>query len=320
MKKIIKTILKIFFSLALISYSLYKAGVLDAQGREKFILLIQNADIFLLIVSFAVTIILNLSSSLKWKMLLASRGIDVSLIRLYVYYNIGKFFNLILPTSMGGDIVRIFKLGAYIGEKNTAAASVIVERFTGMITLMIFAAIAVVINIKRFNQEWLTLSLAAGILILLVITGMVLSSRIFHYFERIFKKTKISFLSKIFYKIDKIRRPVLEYKSDKKAIVWAVANSIIFQMLAVVNVWISSMVFSSKIDFITCLVAVPVVLFIMNIPFSIGGVGLMEFGYVFTFSLFGIAPSVSLSTALLVRVKGMVDSAVGGIFYLTKVY
>ncbi len=49
---------------------------------------------------------------------------------------------------MGGDVVRIFQLGKYTGKKHTAAASVIVERFTGLMTLMLFAIIAVVINIK----------------------------------------------------------------------------------------------------------------------------------------------------------------------------
>ena len=109
MRNKIRTILKIIFSLLLILFSFHKAGILDPQGREKFFSIVKNANLFLILISFALTIVINLSSSIKWKMLLSPRGLNVSLIRLYAYYNIGKFFNLILPTSMGGDIFRVLK-------------------------------------------------------------------------------------------------------------------------------------------------------------------------------------------------------------------
>ena len=68
-------------------------------------------------------------------------------------------------------MVRIFQLGKFTGKQHTAAASVIVERFTGLMTLMIFAIIAVIINIKQFNQVWLTVSLGAGSLALFIINS-----------------------------------------------------------------------------------------------------------------------------------------------------
>ena len=54
----------------------------------------------------------------------------------------------------------------------------------------------------------------------------------------------------------------------------------------------------------------------MNIPFSIGGIGSMEFAYVFTLPLFGASASLALSTVLLIRAKSILDSILGGIFYL----
>ena len=97
---------------------------------------------------------------------------------------------------------------------------------------------------------------------------------------------------------------------------WAIINSVIFQLLAVVNVWLSALAFGDELNFISVLVAVPVILFIMNIPFSIGGIGLMEFAYVFTLPLFGASTSLALSTVLLIRAKSILDSLFGGILYL----
>ena len=86
-------------------------------------------------------------------------AIKIELWRVYAFYNIGRFFNLILPISLGGDIVRIYQLGKFTGKNHTAAASVIVERFTGMLTLiLLMAAIAVVLNLQLFTQEWLSIA------------------------------------------------------------------------------------------------------------------------------------------------------------------
>lgn len=312
MKKNVARIFNFIFTIALISFAFYKAGLLNQEGRKAFVDLLGDVNYVFIVLSILITFILNLASAVKWKMLLNSRKVDISLWRLYVYYNIGKFFNLILPTSMGGDVVRIFQLGKFTGKKHTAAASVIVERFTGLLTLILFAIIAVIINIKIFNQNWLSISLIAGVFGLTVISWLVLSEKSYFWLENFFS-SKFNWLKNIFTKINKIRKPVLEYRRDKNAIAWALINSIIFQLLAIINVWVSAQAFSNDLNFITCLVAVPVILFIMNIPFSIGGIGLMEFGYVFTFSLFFISPSLSLSTALLIRSKSILDALIGGV-------
>lgn len=314
-KKSISFFIRLIFTLGLIYYAFYKSGLFDESGRGQFINLLSDVRWVYVVISVLLSFVLNLSSAVKWFMLLLSKNIKVSLWRIYAYYAIGKFFNLILPTSMGGDVVRIFQLGNYTGRKHTAAASVIVERFTGMLTLILMAFGAVIINIKLFNEIWLTASLGLGILALIIIAWLILSKKPFDFIQnRLGSRIKI--LRKISSKLDKIRQPVLEFSSDKKAMTWAVINSIIFQLLAVINVWVSALSFSNELTLISCLVAVPIILFIMNIPISIGGIGLMEFGYVFTLTFFGASPALAISTALLLRGKSILDGLIGGIWYI----
>lgn len=261
------------------------------------------------------TFVLNLSSAIKWKMVLDTSGLKVSLWRNYAYYNIGKFFNLVLPTSMGGDVVRVLLMGNFTGKKHTAAASVIVERFTGLMALLFFATVAVILNIRSYNHTWLSLSLMTGILALVSVAWLVLSDKAY-FFITSYLQNKNRFISLFISKVEKIRKPVLDYSNNWNTIAWALFNSVIFQLLAIFNVWFSSLAFGSEISLATCFVAVPVIMFIMNIPFSIGGLGLMEFGYVFTFSLFSVPTSLALSTALLIRSKGIVDCIIGGVLNL----
>lgn len=315
MKKKIISFVKWIFTIGLIAFAFQKAGLFNYEGREQFFLMLKDVKIEFVILSILILFVLNLSSSIKWYMLLRSRQIVIELWRVYAFYNIGRFFNLILPTSLGGDVVRIFQLGKFTGKNHTAAASVIVERFTGMLTLMAVAAIAIVLNLKLFNQMWLSIALGCGVLLMGILSWLIFSTNSIHLFQNLIG-TKIKVFNKLFMKIEKIRKPILEFKNDRKAIRWAIVNSLIFQLLAVINVWLSALAFGDELSFVSLLIAVPVILFIMNIPFSIGGIGLMEFAYVFTLPLFGASTSLALSTVLLIRAKSILDSVFGGIFYL----
>ncbi|MGB7249226.1 MAG: lysylphosphatidylglycerol synthase domain-containing protein, partial [Phormidesmis sp.] len=94
-----------------------------------------------------------------------------------------------------------------------------------------------------------------------------------------------------------------------------VFNSLLFYFLAILNVWVSALAFDSSVSLISMLVAVPIIMFIMNLPFSIGGLGLMEFAYSFTLGLFGINPAVAISTTILMRLKTLLAAGMGGLIY-----
>jgi len=315
-KKKIFSLFKWLLTLALIIFAFMKAGLFDEAGREKFYETLKDVRVEFVVLSVLILFILNLSSSIKWYMLLKSRHIQIELWRVYAFYNIGRFFNLILPTSLGGDVVRIYQLGKFTGKNHTAAASVIVERFTGMLTLILMAAVAVVLNLKLFTQEWLSIALIIGILLISTVAWIIFYKNSFILFKKLFGD-KFKVIDKIFTKIEKVRKPIFEFKEDRRAMSWAMINSLIFQLLAVINVWLSSLAFGDELTIVSLLVAVPVILFIMNIPFSIGGIGLMEFAYVFTLPLFGASTSLALSTVLLIRAKSILDSVFGGILYLS---
>ena len=70
MKKNIKFFVRIFFTLILIIFALYKAGLLSETGRDKFINLVVNIKWGYVVLSFLLMFVLNLVSSVKWNALL----------------------------------------------------------------------------------------------------------------------------------------------------------------------------------------------------------------------------------------------------------
>ncbi len=308
-------IIRISFTLLLCGWVCYQAGIFQASGREKLLTLFMGADVAWVVFSVSFIFVLDSLSSIKWKMLLDACSDKVELWRLYVYYCIAQFFNLILPTSMGGDVVRIFLLGGYTGKRSDAAASVIVERFTGMVGMLIFAVFSMLLNFDKFNQKWLVIALVCCSLAAILLAWFVVKKKEFTILSFL-PLRKYNFLESISRKIIQVRNAIFEYSDNRKALVVALLNSFLFQIGAVLNVWVTARVFSDEISLMLCMTTVPIILFIMNIPFSIGGIGLMEFAYLFVFSLFGVSPSLAISVAMLLRLKSILDALIGGGFYL----
>ncbi len=227
---------------------------------------------------------------------------------------VGIFFSLMLPTSMGGDLIRLHELGKITGKRAEAAASVFVERFSGMIVLFFLTFISVFMQRQLLSVSWMVLSLFVAIAASTGIVWIIIDDRPYHFVTAVLQN-RFPFLTKIVSKIDSLHAAIAAYKDNRIALVIALLNTLLFYLLAVVNVYVTASAFNSDIAFLPLLTAVPLIMFIMNLPISIGGIGLMEFAFVFIFEMSGYSSGLALSTALLMRFKSFVDAGMGGILY-----
>lgn len=309
-RSIFNLVIRLIITAGLLTLVCVKAGVFSEKGRESLGMMLADANIYFLVLSVLIQFLLNASSALKWWMLLSARKVFISFGRIWAYYLIGQFYNLILPTSMGGDVVRIHELGRFTGCGTEAVASVFVERFTGMIMLAALTISAICINLNQFNHLLINLSLVIFTGVVIFVGWLTLDPRPYAVFEKIIH-SHLPVFTIWLGKITKFRNAVHEYQKDKQAIVWAFINSLVFYFLAILNVWISAKAFESDMTLSKALIVTPVILLLMNFPISIGGIGLMEFSYTYTFDLIGIGSDVGLSTALVMRAKMFMDAAIG---------
>ena len=307
--------IRISITAVLIAFVLHRADLFTRAGWQNLFGTFTQISLPYLAISIAVGFLLMFVSAFKWYMLLRSRSIHVSVWRLYAYYIVGMFFNLLLPTTVGGDVVRMTELGRHTGNYADAVASVFVERFTGLATLSALALIAVVVNVQMFNIPWVTVGLGVMIVGISGVIWFVIDERLLHFAQRILG-SRLPLLGTFFAKLEKFQQAVVAYKSDPVALVTTIFISLLFYLLAVVNVWVSALAFGSDLSFIDMLVAVPVILTIMNLPISVGGIGLMEFAYTVTLELFGASSALAISTALLIRAKSFLYAGIGGFIYL----
>jgi acetyltransferase-like isoleucine patch superfamily enzyme len=125
-------------------------------------------------------------------------------------------------------------------------------------------------------------------------------------------------LGKLMSKLVKFQDAIRDYSKQKRALYYAMGLSFIFYVLAVVNVYVSSRAFGVVVPVESLIVIVPVILVISMIPISLGGVGLQEWAYLFTFSAIGAGGSLGILVALLMRFKGISYGLIGGLLYAIK--
>lgn len=312
--KRISYILRLLITAILLLYVLQKVGLFDAEKRAELFLLLRSVSIPLLLLSFFVSLLLNLSSAYKWYLLLRSRKIVVSFFRAWALYMIGIFFSLFLPTSMGGDLIRIHEMGKMTGKRAEAAASVFIERFSGMVILFLLTMVALFMQRQLLSVVWMTVSLLFAVTASLALIWVIVDERPYRFITNLLSN-RSGLLDKILSKVDKIHCAVLEYRDDRSALFIALLNTFIFYFLAVLNVYVTALAFSAEVQFSELLVAVPLIMFIMNLPISIGGIGLMEFAFIFIFDISGYSSALALSTALLMRFKSFFDAGMGAVLY-----
>ena len=312
--KKVKTTLKIVVTFALLFWVIDSANITSKEGFNQFFDSILDANLTLLILSILIIPITNMVSTIKWYYLVKAKNIVIGYWHLFKFYLIGNFFNLTLPSSIGGDLIRVHLLGQYSKKYADSAAIVLLERVTGLITLIIYTFVSLIIVSKLFPSGLLFYGLIVaffGILLLLLLLTN----------KTVFLKTKelicnrVKSLEKIFIKIEKMHNSLHELSKNKSVMAIAFLNSFFFYIMAVINTWISLLVFNADVTLETMVLAVPIIMFIMNMPVSIGNLGIMEFAFTFVLTKFGITAHDALSLALLMRLKVFLDAGIGGVLY-----
>jgi uncharacterized membrane protein YbhN (UPF0104 family) len=98
----------------------------------------------------------------RWLVLLQGLKMEIKLSRLIALYYVGNFFNTFLPTSFGGDVMRVVEVARDV-PADVAAGTVIVDRLSGLLTLFIMALFALPFRPATFPDNLLLLVIALSV-------------------------------------------------------------------------------------------------------------------------------------------------------------
>ena len=118
-------------------------------------------------------------SAARWQAVLEAMGQHTRFGRLLSHYLAGQFVANVLPTTIGGDVLRVSRLSRDSGMGPTSFASVVLERLTGWVVLPAMTFFGFLVNpglrhLGRATQ--VAISLAAGTLVLLALVVLAVAS------------------------------------------------------------------------------------------------------------------------------------------------
>lgn len=274
--------------------------------------MLRRTDPRYLALSVAAGILLNVVSAWKWQILLRAKGHHLPLGRLVHLYFVGYFFNHLLPSNVGGDVVRSYEISREIGSLADAVASVFMERFTGFTALMALAALSFMGNLGTFDDWRFSAALLVG---LAAYAGLCLAVALEGPADFLARGRAGRLFGRVAEKVKKLQRSIRSYRHRKGHLLAALAISALFYLLAILNVFVSTLAFGIHVPIGTLVVIVPVIMVISMIPVSLGGIGLAEGAYVFTFTTVGAGAPAGMLVALLTRFKALLFGFVGGATY-----
>ncbi|PIU81036.1 MAG: hypothetical protein COS71_00320, partial [Candidatus Moranbacteria bacterium CG06_land_8_20_14_3_00_40_12] len=139
-KKILKFILKLLISAFFIGLIIYKVDWSESWQYLRKIEIWQIA-IYLAVIFSGLFI-----SAKKWQELCLFKGLRDSFLNFFKLYLTGAFINNFVPSTIGGDIFRAYQIGKKAKKYSQATAAVVMDRFTGLLALMLMSPIFFLLN------------------------------------------------------------------------------------------------------------------------------------------------------------------------------
>ena len=307
----VKTVGRLTFGLLLIAVLLYYI-----DWRRTFIIL-TNIDVVPALLALAILPINMWISTWKWLILLRAHNLRLPLNDLLRNYWIGAFFSNYLPTNIGGDIVRILLL-RHLGRSAEVAASVVLERVTGFLVLLLLAAVGLAARPEYFDPGgsrlvlWAIVVGGIAMLALLVLLPGRLDGVL-----RSLSSDRLPLVRSVMSRIKKINAAIDFYRARKKEVASAIILSIPFYGIITLFQYFILLSLDAEVALWQVALIAPVVLVVAVIPVSINGLGVVEGAFVLFYTNAGVLPEAALAAALLRRVFSLLVSLVGGLYWAT---
>lgn len=266
---------------------------------------------------------------LKWGILLRAIGLPVALRRLLAYQWIAEFFGNFLPAQIGGDLMRGYALAADSHRTADAAASIIIDRFLGLLVFMLAATLASLVLLVRggtagepttgeaqLSLRLIALGSTAASLLLLFILSALLSRRLKYVAEWLLGRLPLS--NRTIPIWQRLAHAFNAYRHQYRALLLAALGSLLIVLLTSVNIWlITQAITPGGIAWSEVLAINPMIVFIgLVLPLSPGGLGVRQSAFYATYLLVGRSGQLGLAVGLLQQLIGYLVSLPGGYLWL----
>lgn len=248
------TFIRIAISLAVV------AGLIYKLSPEKLLDTLRDADVPLLVAAFGLLMMSQLLVIVKWAALLRARDVHVGPLLLARCYSIAIILSTVLPTAIGGDVYRIYRVQRQPGVRaGDVTMSVLFERATGYFALTVFGALGAAFY---YGQAWVGFAALAGG----AVGGAVMLLMV--------RRMPFPALRQ-----DHFLRNLLAHRRELIAVYEMAMFSLLIQVFLISSVAVAGRAFGAHVGWGFWAFTIWVVSMAVLLPITIGGLGVRESSY-----------------------------------------
>lgn len=287
------------------AYVVWKIDV----GRTARVIADVNLLYFLLAVVLVVITILPMAW--RWQLLLKAKGVREDLPWLTRAYFVSYAAGQVLPTSIGGDAVRIFETARrHPGEGNTAAASVLLERAIGGAATLMLAGVGFALAVGHYDVGpylWIE----ALFVVATIMVGFLLFSRQARPLLRLGRP--LLALVRLDRLAGQLYTAMHSYRDHVGVLLTVCAVTLAVQATRVLAIWLSGEAVGIDLSPRPYYVMGPLLFLVMLVPFTVNGLAVRESFFVSFLGNVGVDADSAFAAGFVFFVITVIISAPGAL-------
>lgn len=298
-----KLALKVIASVALVSWLVY------ATDRDELADALLEVDLATALLAVLVLSGLIGVQAWRWTFVARELGIPLPLVPAWLITQIGSFFNQVLPTAIGGDAMRVWRLQRRNVRTGLALASVFLDRIAALVatTLIVAAGLPWLLG-------WMdTDALRAGILAMVLVAAAGVTVVLFA--DRVPVVRRLAGRSVVgrVLNVSALARRVL---FRPRTAVPVLGLSVAIQLSLASTVWLLARAIGVELAWAEAAFLVPVVILFSMVPITIAGWGVREGAMVVALGTVGVGVEEALAVSVLFGIAVAISALPGGIVWL----
>jgi hypothetical protein len=302
-------LLRISITLGLLIFLFHKvhiASIVEIIKGVKLYFFAGLALFYLLLVFLAI---------IRWVMLLNAANIKIPFGKVIISYSVGLFCNMFLPSTVGGDLVRSFEVFEYAQDKSRIFASVILDRISGLASVIVVSFFALVFGYRFVNKPAVlgTFAILLGITVFVLV--VCFSRRVFKIFAVLFNR-----LPSLREKLISFNESTVFFRTKKLVLAENLGISIILRIGIILLFYFTAIALGHKSSIVYFFIFVPLIEAISAAPIAIGGLGVRDAAAIFLFTKVGFSSDVAFSMSLINFSLLALAGFIGGIIYVLTLH
>jgi uncharacterized protein (TIRG00374 family) len=229
---------------------------------------------------------------------------------LHVFFT-SSFVSNFVP-SVASDLYRAYALSRYDVHLAESTASVLMDRALGVLSVVLVAAAALPFAPALAARG--AMLAAVGLLFALcaIAAAVVFSGRAADVVRATARRIPIRVLHRV---TDALTDAVRRYAAHHGEMIRVLVLSVVVQLIRVLQAWCLGLALGIAVPAAAYFVFIPIIVFIMQVPVSVNGIGTTQAAFAWTFVPQGARPAEVFALSVLFLALGIVGTLPGGVLY-----